>query len=83
MPVHGSNRDLPAGDHGSNHGVKLAQHGLNLVGSVRRHIDARRKRSALPAQHEDRHIRTRFDLPQRLRQLLHHRNVDDVQGHIP
>ncbi len=66
-------------DQGADHGVKLRQHLLDFVGSMRRDIYAHREGFALTAQHQRGNIGAQFDFRQRLRQLFHHRNIDDVQ----
>jgi len=69
-------------DQDPDHGMKLSQHVLDLVGSVRAHVDARRKRSALSVENDHGDIMVRLDLRQRMRQLLHHGDVDDIQGRM-
>ena len=82
MPMHRSNRDFFHSDQRPNHAMELCHHTLNFIGSMRRHVDARRERLTFATHHHNRDIRTRLDFREHPSQLFHHRNVDHVERRI-
>ena len=68
--MHRSNRDFFHSDQRPNHAMELCHHTLNFIGSMRRHVDARRERLTFATHHHNRDIRTRLDFREHPSQLV-------------
>ena len=69
-------------DQVANHGMKLLEHCGDFARRVGDNIDSCGEAIAVPAKNDSRDFRLNFNVCQSRTELLHHREIDDVEWRI-
>src|ERR1700756_2322596 len=79
MPPHSSHQNFARGHHDTKYRVEFCEHFLDFVGSMGSNINARRERLLRSGEDNYRNTCLALHFPEGARELLHERNIDNVQ----